>query len=83
MDFVKSVLVIPLTEEGFLKGNETLYTYLTSINRASVGHFGGLKVSFFNVILTLDLQVSSIHKASFRPFGGLTMRFFKIHETLG
>jgi hypothetical protein len=25
MDFVKAFLVIPLTEEGFLKGHETLY----------------------------------------------------------
>jgi hypothetical protein len=57
--------------------------YLTSYNRVSVRHFGGLKLRFFNGYVTLDLQECSIHKASVRPFGGLTMRFFKIHVTLG
>jgi hypothetical protein len=48
IDFVKAFLVIPLTEEGFLKGHETLYPYLASINRASVRHFDCLKMRFFN-----------------------------------
>jgi hypothetical protein len=66
-----------LTEEGFLKGQET-HSYL-----AFVRHFGGLKMRFFNGHETFEPQLSSIHKASVRPFGGLTMGLFKGHETLG
>jgi hypothetical protein len=83
MHFLKAFLVIPLTEDEFLKGHETLYPWLSSINRASVQHFGGLKMRFFIRYETLDSEVSSIHKASVRPFGGLTIIFFKVNESIG
>jgi hypothetical protein len=83
MGFVKAFLVVSLTEESFLKGHETLYPKISSINGESVRHFGALKMRFFNGHENLDPQVSCNYKASDQPFGGLTMRFFKDHETLG
>jgi hypothetical protein len=37
MDFVIEFLVIPLTEEGFLKGHETLYPKLSIITEPLFG----------------------------------------------
>jgi hypothetical protein len=79
MDFLKALLVIPLSKEVYPKG---MRPSTHSINSASVRYFGGLKVSFFKGRETLDPQVSSIHKVSVRPFVILTMSFSRVMRFL-